>query len=179
MALKINTNIQNDFNEYLLDARAVRGGYNVVSGTGIDLKENLPPATLVVGSLVYDAKEDKSYRWTGTEWKSAALEVSTDRSNTFTKEQIIDGGQGGITLTPAGGDKPSCLKITNTQGGTTLNITATKLEFTDSEGELKVLAFEDIATKDDTKQFSTVDTVPEDLGTDQYVFVRIFNDTNK
>jgi hypothetical protein len=62
MALRINTHIQNDVDGYLLDARNVKGGYVVVSGTGQDLKENLPVKTKVEGTLVYDVAEKKSYR---------------------------------------------------------------------------------------------------------------------
>lgn len=66
MALKINTNIENDLDEYLLDARSVKGGYVVVTGTGTDTKENLPAATLVEGTLVYDSTAKKSYRYTNS-----------------------------------------------------------------------------------------------------------------
>ena len=62
MALTINTNIVNDIDGYLLDAKNVKGGYVVVSGRGTDTKENIPASTKVVGTLVYDAYEEKSYR---------------------------------------------------------------------------------------------------------------------
>lgn len=68
MALTINTNIINDVDGYLLDAKNVKGGYVVVSGRGSDTKENLYAATKVVGTLVYDAYEGKSYRWDGNVW---------------------------------------------------------------------------------------------------------------
>lgn len=55
MALTINTNIVNDIDGYLLDAKNVKGGYVVVSGRGADTKENIPASTKVVGALVYDA----------------------------------------------------------------------------------------------------------------------------
>ena len=47
MALKINTNIKNDADGYLLDASSVRGGYVVVSGEGLDTKENIPVAVVI------------------------------------------------------------------------------------------------------------------------------------
>ena len=62
MALTINTNIVNDIDGYLLDAKNVKGGYVVVSGRGTDTKESIPASTKVVGTLVYDAYEEKSYR---------------------------------------------------------------------------------------------------------------------
>lgn len=68
MALKINTKIENDVDEYLLDARAVKGTYVVVTGIGSDTKENLPKATVTEGTLVYDAKEKKSYRFISSSW---------------------------------------------------------------------------------------------------------------
>lgn len=80
MALRINTHIQNDVDGYLLDARNVKGGYVVVSGVGQDLKENLPVKTKVEGTLVYDAAEKKSYRWSGTAWvedSSAAGDIES------------------------------------------------------------------------------------------------------
>ena len=68
MALTINTNIVNDIDGYLLDAKNVKGGYVVVSGRGTDTKENLQASTKVIGTLVYDAYEEKSYRWNGSLW---------------------------------------------------------------------------------------------------------------
>lgn len=68
MALTINTNIINDVDGYLLDAKNVKGGYVVVSGRGSDTKENLYAAIKVVGTLVYDAYKGKSYRWNGNVW---------------------------------------------------------------------------------------------------------------
>ena len=62
MALTINTNIVNDIDGYLLDAKNVKGCYVVVSGRGTDTKENLQASTKVVGMLVYDSYEEKSYR---------------------------------------------------------------------------------------------------------------------
>lgn len=75
MALKINTNIQNDIDNYLLDAKSVKGGYVVVSGIGTDTKENLPVATKVPGTLVFDFKEQKTYRWSGSEWIEEYLDA--------------------------------------------------------------------------------------------------------
>lgn len=63
MALIVNTQIRNDVDGYLLDAKSVKGGYVVVSGQGTDTKENIPEATRVEGTLVYDLKQDKSFRY--------------------------------------------------------------------------------------------------------------------
>lgn len=68
MALKINTNIKNDVDSYLIDASSVRGGYIVVSGEDSDTKESLSGAVLVDGSLVYDAKQQKTYRYKSNQW---------------------------------------------------------------------------------------------------------------
>ena len=62
MALTINTNIVNEIEGYLLDAKNVKGGYVVVSGRGADTIENIPASMKLVGALVYDAYEEKSYR---------------------------------------------------------------------------------------------------------------------
>lgn len=62
MSVIINTNIRNDIDKYLIDAESVKGGYIVVSGVGSNVKENLPTATIVEGTPVYDAHEKKLYR---------------------------------------------------------------------------------------------------------------------
>lgn len=68
MAIKINTNIENDFDGYLLNAANVKGTYVVVTGVGDDTKENIYESTKVVGTLAYDANLDTTYRWDGTTW---------------------------------------------------------------------------------------------------------------
>lgn len=68
MPLIINTVIKNNIDGHLLDAKNVKGTYVVVSGVDSDTKEKLPAATRVEGTLVYDAKEKKSYRFTDGAW---------------------------------------------------------------------------------------------------------------
>lgn len=68
MALIVNTNIKNDANGYVTDAKFIKGGYIALSGIGDDVKENIPEATLMVGTKVYDANVQKTYRFDGTAW---------------------------------------------------------------------------------------------------------------
>lgn len=68
MPLTVNTNIRNDTDGYLTDAKFVKGTYVVVSGIDHDVKEELPSGTKIKGTIVYDASKDKEYRWKGTAW---------------------------------------------------------------------------------------------------------------
>lgn len=94
MALKINTNIKNDADGYLLDASSVKGGYVVVSGEGLDTKENIPVAVVINGTPVYDAKEKKLYRWNGNSWIEEYGEYSDDnvRALLGSENNLIDQG---------------------------------------------------------------------------------------
>jgi hypothetical protein len=64
MALTVNTNIVNDTNGYLLDAKNVKGGYIVVANT--TERNGLPAATIVNGSLCYCTGDSKTYRYNGS-----------------------------------------------------------------------------------------------------------------
>lgn len=66
MALTINTNIINDTDQYLLDAKNVKGGYIVVNS--IAERDSLPAATTVIGSLCYCTADSKFYQYNGTAW---------------------------------------------------------------------------------------------------------------
>lgn len=68
MSLIVNTNMRNDTDGYLTDAKFVKGTYVIVSGIDHDVKEELPSGTKVKGTIVYDANVDKEYRWNGTNW---------------------------------------------------------------------------------------------------------------
>lgn len=66
MALTVNTNIVNDTDQYLLDAKNVKGTYVVVSGT--TERDNLPTATKVTGTLVFCQSDSTFYRYNGSNW---------------------------------------------------------------------------------------------------------------
>lgn len=86
MALGINTNIINDGDQYLLDAKNVKGGYVVVSDT-TELN-NLPTATIVKGSLAYSQSDEKFYLFNGSTWNEANFGGSVER-HIFTINQRI------------------------------------------------------------------------------------------
>lgn len=66
MALTVNTNIINDTDQYLLDAKNVKGSYVVVGST--TERDSLPAATTVTGSLCYCTGDSKFYQYNGTQW---------------------------------------------------------------------------------------------------------------
>ena len=66
MALTINTNIKNEANGYSLDASQVKGGYVVVANE--KERNEIPAATKVNGTTIYQADVGKEYRWNGSEW---------------------------------------------------------------------------------------------------------------
>ena len=66
MALTINTNIVNDTDQYLLDAKNVKGGYVVVDN--IAERDSLPVATRVEGTLCFCRADGKYYRYAGSSW---------------------------------------------------------------------------------------------------------------
>ena len=66
MALTVNTNIINDTDQYLLDAKNVKGSYVVVGST--TERDSLPAATTVVGSLCYCTGNSTFYQYNGTSW---------------------------------------------------------------------------------------------------------------
>jgi hypothetical protein len=67
MALVVNTNIVNDTDQYLLDAKNVKGTYVVV--TTIEERDALPQATILSGSLCYCQSTSKFYQYTGSSWE--------------------------------------------------------------------------------------------------------------
>lgn len=84
MALTVNTNIINDTDQYLLDAKNVKGGY-VVAATVAEMG-SLPAATTVQGSLCFCAEDSKFYQYDGSSWEEAKL------STTKTSELENDSG---------------------------------------------------------------------------------------
>ena len=66
MALTINTNIKNEANGYSLDASQVKGGYVVVANQAE--RNEIPAATKVNGTTIYQADVGKEYRWNGSKW---------------------------------------------------------------------------------------------------------------
>jgi hypothetical protein len=79
MALTVNTNIINDTDQYLLDAKNVRGGYIVVDS--ID-SNSLPAATTVEGSLCYCTTDSKFYQYDGSAWVVKEFGTTTAASQT-------------------------------------------------------------------------------------------------
>lgn len=77
MALIVNTNIKNDTDQYLLDAKNVKGGYVVVA-TVADMN-NLPAATTVQGSLCFCVEGYEFYQYDGSAWQKVKL-VTTKTS---------------------------------------------------------------------------------------------------
>ena len=80
MALNINTNITNNYDGYLLDAKNVRGTYAVVQN--YSALSNIPPATVVEGSLAFCQADETIlsvtyeagfYQYDGTSWVKATL----------------------------------------------------------------------------------------------------------
>lgn len=81
MALTVNTNIINDTDQYLLDAKNVKGSYVVV--TSADERDTLPAATTVKGSLCYvtgtaAAPVNKFYQYNGTSWVEKEFGTTTE-----------------------------------------------------------------------------------------------------
>lgn len=99
------------------------------------------------------------------------LSVTADRANVFSQVQTIKNNNGQITLDPGSSANSTAITLI-ANDGKVLVLDTEKLVLTNGETSLS-LAIADIATKDDAKQFSTVDVVPVDLGTDKYVFVKI------
>ena len=64
MALTVNTNIINDTDQYLLDAKNVKGTFVVVASTAE--RDALPAATRVNGSLCYCTSDSKFYQYNGS-----------------------------------------------------------------------------------------------------------------
>lgn len=67
MAITLNTNIKNDTDGYLLDAKNVKGGYLIADN--LDNLKGLKLSTIVEGSLAYVKNENKFYMYNGTAWQ--------------------------------------------------------------------------------------------------------------
>ncbi len=78
MAFIVNTNIENQTNGYLLDAKNVKGGYLVVDST--DDLTSLPEATIVEGSLCYCTADSKFYQYNGTSWPEKEFGTKAEAS---------------------------------------------------------------------------------------------------
>jgi len=76
MALTINTNIKNDVDGYLLDAKNIKGTYVVVENYS-DLA-NLPSATVVIGSLAYVSNDNDFWQYKGSNsgWEQILINTS-------------------------------------------------------------------------------------------------------
>lgn len=98
MALNINTNITNNLDGYLLDAKNIKGSYVVVA----DYSElaNLPSACVVEGTLVY-CQSDYSiygagfYQYNGSIWEKTAINkddkvptIIIDSTNAFSNLDV-------------------------------------------------------------------------------------------
>ena len=66
MALTVNTNMKNDADGYLTDAKFIKGTY-VVVGT-IAERDSLYSSTAIPGTLCYVTKNNKTYRKTANGW---------------------------------------------------------------------------------------------------------------
>lgn len=84
MALTVNTNIINDTDQYLLDAKNVKGTYVVVANT--TERDSLPTATRVKGSLCYCSTDSTFYQYNGTKW----VELSIKNQNAFSNVKVGD-----------------------------------------------------------------------------------------
>lgn len=80
MALTVNTNIINDTDQYLLDAKNVKGGYVVVSS--ITERDSLPVATTVKGSLCYCTANSKFYQYNNGAWAEKEFGTKAEATTT-------------------------------------------------------------------------------------------------
>jgi hypothetical protein len=78
MAYIVNTNIENQTNGYLLDAKSVKGSYIVTAST--TTRNALPVATIMKGTLCFCQDDGKFYQYNGTDgtntasnWKEASF----------------------------------------------------------------------------------------------------------
>lgn len=107
MSLTVNTNIINDTDQYLLDAKNVKGGYVVVGDT--TERDGLPTATIVEGSLCYCQADDTFYiyhegAWVEKEFGStyvhpnSGVSAGTYKSVTVNAQGHITNGSNPTTL---------------------------------------------------------------------------------
>ena len=76
MALTVNTNMKNDADGYLTDAKFIKGTYVVVNTT--DERDNLYSSTAIPGTLCHVTENNKTYRKTADGW---AEENKVDRAD--------------------------------------------------------------------------------------------------
>ena len=97
MALTVNTNMKNDADGYLTDAKFIKGTYVVVNTT--DERDNLYSSTAIPGTLCYVIENNKTYRKTADGWAEenkvdiADIEKDYRKSN---DQDIIDNEIKGI-----------------------------------------------------------------------------------
>lgn len=87
MAYIVNTNIENQTNGYLLDAKSVKGSYIVTAST--TTRDALPVATIMKGTLCFCQSPGKFYQYNGTDgtntsanWKEVEFGVSMTLNET-------------------------------------------------------------------------------------------------
>lgn len=99
MALTVNTNIINDTNQYLLDAKNVKGTFVVVASTAE--RDALPAATTVNGSLCYCTADSKFYQYNGSSWQEKEFGTNTtnDAYNLGYYDTITKNSDGTYTIT--------------------------------------------------------------------------------
>ena len=99
MALTVNTNIINDTNQYLLDAKNVKGTFVVVASTAE--RDALPAATTVNGSLCYCTADSKFYQYNGSSWQEKEFGTNTtnDAYNLGYYDTIAENADGSYTIT--------------------------------------------------------------------------------
>ena len=85
MSWTVNTNIINDTNQYLLDAKNVKGTFVVVASTAE--RDALPAATTVSGSLCYCTADSKFYQYNGSSWQEK--EFGTNATSDANKLYLV------------------------------------------------------------------------------------------
>jgi len=99
MAYIVNTKIENQTNQYLLDAKNVKGSYVVVNS--IKERDELPAATTVTGSLCYCTADSKFYQYNGSIWIEKEFGTAGGVGNTDIAEKANK-----IQVNLADGSKP-------------------------------------------------------------------------
>lgn len=135
MALTVNTNIINDTDQYLLDAKNVKGTYIVVAS--IDDRDNLPTATLMSGTLCYCQEDSKIYQCTKSAntitWEEKIFgELNTNafsKINVGGKTVSADSSEDTVTLTAG-----SAITLTADENSDTITISSENSAHLHSEG---------------------------------------------
>ena len=78
MALTVNTQIINDTDQHLLDAKNVKGTFVVVASTAE--RDALPAATTVNGSLCYCTADSKFYQYNGSSWQEKNFGINSSKA---------------------------------------------------------------------------------------------------